>query len=321
MSARSRDGGDDREARAADAPAAGPPVVDAPFTRLGDAGALLGESPVWAAKADAVWWVDIDANRLHRTGLDGVTRSWTTPEPPGFVQLDAAETPILGLQSGLFRFDPAAERYERIAIQPAASRRFNDSCVDSHGGLWGGTMDLANSRADGVLYRITPDGALLPVLDGFRTINGLAWDAAADRLYVSDSHPEVQAVWVLDCPGGAPRPETRRLFADFRALEGRPDGAAIDAARGYWIAAVDGGRLYRFAPDGRLTATLRVPVAYPTKPAFIGPNRDRMALTSKGIDGDDGGLRLWSAAAATIGTAGAPAPLWPPGPAGAGGEA
>ncbi len=284
-------------------------VVDAQFSRLGAVGAQLGESPVWAPRAECVWWVDIDGRQVHETRLDGETRSWPTPEPPGFVQLDASEIPVIGMQSGLFRFDPAERRFERIARQPIASQRFNDSCVDSHGGLWGGTMDLENSRADGVLYRIMPDGAAARVLDGFRTINGLAWDCATDRLYVSDSHPDVQAVWTLDCPDGVPQPETRRLFARFDALAGRPDGAAIDAERGYWIAGVGGGELYRFTPDGLLAARVRVPMVNPTKPAFTGAQLDQMALTAKGGDDDDGGLRLWPA----VGVTGAANSMWPRG--------
>ena len=56
-------------------------------------------------------------------------------------------------------------------------------------------MDLDNKRGTGVLYLFNPEQPpLIPKLGGFRTINGLAWDDANNRLFISDSHPTVQTV-------------------------------------------------------------------------------------------------------------------------------
>jgi D-xylonolactonase len=49
-------------------------------------GAQLGEGPVWSAKDQAVWFVDIKGKRVHR--FDTRTRalmSWQTPEEVGFI--------------------------------------------------------------------------------------------------------------------------------------------------------------------------------------------------------------------------------------------
>ena len=272
-----------------------------------EARAVLGESPVWRAEDRTIWWVDIDGHRLFRTGEDGATRVWTAPQAPGFVLLDEAGAPIVGMETGLFDFDEQSGRFARIAPLEAAGMRFNDACIDAAGRLWAGTMDLDNARANGVLYVIGADQALTPVADGFRTVNGLAWDGAGARLFVSDSHPTARMIWTLAVPpeGVAFDPVERVEFACLHDLPGRPDGAAMDADGFYWIAGVGGGELYRYGPDGRLAARYATPVEHPTKPVFTGPDLATMHLTSKRDGGAGGRLAAWRGP-----TAGAPAYRW-----------
>ncbi len=278
---------------------------EAAFAALAPERAILGESPVWSAREGAIWWVDLDGRSLFRTVPGGETRRWPTPEMACFVQIRADGAPVVGMESGLFAFDAASGRGGKIAPIPHEGVRFNDSCIDSAGRLWAGTMDPGNARPIGALWLYGAEGAPERVLDGFLTINGLAWDAARERLYVSDSHPNVRKIWALEAPGGRPRPETRRLFADMAGLPGRPDGGAVDAEGCYWSAGVDGGELYRFAPDGALALRLRVPYEFPTKPAFGGPAHATMFLTSKADRGEGGRL-----AAAETGFRGLAAPEW-----------
>lgn len=284
--------------------------MTAGFRVASDARAALGESPVWRAEDRTVWWVDIEGRRLLRTGEDGATRAWDAPQAPGFVQLDEAGRPVVGMETGVFDFDEATGRFSRLAPLAASGMRFNDACVDAAGRLWAGTMDLDNARDNGVLYVIGPDGALHAAADGFRTVNGLAWDVGRGRLFVSDSHPSAQTIWTLAAPGegvdfgGVERAE----FARLHDLPGRPDGAAMDAEGHYWIAGVGGGELCRYAPDGALAQRLATPVEHPTKPVFTGADLGVMHLTSKRDDGDGGRLVAWGAAA--VGVTGAQAYRW-----------
>lgn len=263
--------------------------MQAAFRPLSGYRAKLGESPVWSEADRAVWWVDIAGRRLIRTGLDGDTRHWPTPEIPGFVQCLGGQV-LVGMQSGIFRFQPGDAGWSLAVPLDQPGQRFNDACQDDRGRIWAGTMDLGNATADGALYLYDPGaGSLQRRAEGFRTLNGLAWDAARSRLYLSDSHPKVQTVWTARAtPEGvltAPQ-----VFAGFEGREGRPDGAALDPKGQYWIAGVGGATLYRFAPDGTETARLATPQRSPTKPAFIGW---RMALTSFVDEGVGGRLALW----------------------------
>ncbi|MBL4813423.1 MAG: SMP-30/gluconolactonase/LRE family protein [Rhodobacteraceae bacterium] len=258
----------------------------APFVPLSDFRAKLGESPVWSAKHNAIWWVDIAGRKLLRTDLSGVSQTWPTPEIPGFVQVIGGDV-LVGMQSGIFQFTPSTATFEKHVSLPAHGQRFNDACTDAQGRIWAGTMDLENKRPNGTLYLYDPaQRTLEPQFVGFRTINGLAWDAANNRLFFSDSHPSVQTVWTSHPESSA----NKTVFARFDGLAGRPDGATLDTGGRYWIAGVGGAVLYRFAPDGQTFAQYSVPVASPTKPAFIGR---AMVLTSF-IDKVDGGrLAIW----------------------------
>lgn len=262
------------------------PPCAAPFFPLGAARAALGESPVWCPRARAVWWIDIDGRKLLRTDLTGATQSWDTPETPGFVQPGPDGAPIVGMQTGVFRFAPALGAFARIARLTQDGVRFNDACTGADGRIWAGTMDMDNRRPVGVLYSLDPGGALVAQADGFLTVNGLAWDGAQGRLFVSDSHVSVQTVWTMPARDGRLGP--RAVFARFHDLPGRPDGAALGPTGDYWIAGVGGAEIYRFAPDGALAQRMAAPVSSPTKVLLIDGG---MILTSR-IDDADGGRLL-----------------------------
>ena len=69
--------------------------------------AQLGEGPIWLAREQCVWFVDIEARRIHRTSADRTAdRTWTVPQDIGFIVPAADGGYICGLRSGLHRFDP-----------------------------------------------------------------------------------------------------------------------------------------------------------------------------------------------------------------------
>lgn len=262
---------------------------EAAFEPLSDFRAKHGESPLWSDRDTSVWWVDVVGRKLLRTSQDGGTTAWPTPEIPGFVQQTADGRLFVGMQSGIFLFSPATGEFTRHVFLAQDGVRFNDACIDARGSIWAGTMDVDNLHDNGVLYHFDPSGTeLVPVCDGLRTINGLAWDGERNRLYMSDSHPSVQTVWTLEITGGRLKFGKRNRFVTFHDLAGRPDGAAIDRAGNYWVAGVGGGELYRFAPDGQLTGIYRVPVASPTKIAF-GPGENPVMVLTSFADGGNGG--------------------------------
>lgn len=260
-----------------------------------DARNATGESPVWNAREQALYWVDIPAQKLHRWDLVSATsQSWDTPEMLACIAAGQDGGWIAGMQTGLFRLDIDAAgtlRSERLCDVAHADpqMRFNDGRCDRQGRFWAGTMrlDMAAGIADGVLYRYgAGDTAINAQLHQLIVPNGLAFSPDGSRMYLSDSHPTVQTIWVFDYDIDSGTPYNRRLFVDMNQHPGRPDGAAVDAEGGYWICANDAGLIHRFTPDGRLDRSLAVPVKKPTMCAFGGPNLDTLYVTSIRPAGD-----------------------------------
>ncbi|MGH8634527.1 MAG: SMP-30/gluconolactonase/LRE family protein, partial [Burkholderiales bacterium] len=59
---------------------------------------------------------------------------------------------------------------------------------------------------------------------------------------------------------------------------GAPDGSTVDGF--LWNAVYGGGRLNRYAPNGRLDRVVKMPMSQPTSCAFGGPAFDVLYVTS-----------------------------------------
>ncbi len=261
------------------------------FTGAGSVAADLGESPVFDQNACCVWWVDCAGKALFRTDWKtGVTRSWDTPEYPGFVVLTGVNGIAVGMETGIFLFNEDEAVFWRVIPINAPGFRFNDACVDPAGVLWAGIQKLDATEAAGALFRVTQSGELAVIDTGLTFPNGLSFDAVRARMYYSDSHASAQKVWVEAWPIPAASGVTRMVFADFSGIEGRPDGSAMDQNGNYWIAVVDGASLLVFSPDGYILKRYQVPVENPTKIAFGGDENRSVIVTSKGGKSPSGSL-------------------------------
>ncbi|SEI23846.1 glucurono-1,5-lactonase [Pseudomonas asplenii] len=261
-----------------------------------DARNATGESPVWSVHEQALYWVDIPARRLHRWSADSrQSRSWEAPEMLACIARNRDGSWIAGLESGLFRLQTGDDEMLHSQLLSTVSHavpgmRFNDGRCDRQGRFWAGTMlmDMGPGRAVGALYRYEA-GQTTPLkaqLDELVVPNGLAFSPDGKTMYLSDSHPSVQAIWAFDYDPDSGTPHNRRLFVDMRQHPGRPDGAAMDVDGGYWICGNDDGLIHRFTPDGRLDRSLAVPVKKPAMCAFGGSDLSTLFVTSIRPTGD-----------------------------------
>lgn len=254
---------------------------------LGAYRAQVGEGSWWDRRRQVHWSVDIFAPALVRTELTGVQTLWPMPEMAAGVATTTDGKLAIAMETGLFAFDPDVEATPRLCAAPAdfpETHRFNDLTVDPAGRLIVGSMRKSALGAEptGTLYSF--DGEVWRVLvTGLTTVNGLAFSPDGRTVYWSDSAPDVNRIWRADYAPATGEMRAFSLFCDMRQYRGRPDGAAMDSDGFYWIAAVGGGCLHRFAPDGRLERTVELPADHPTKLAFCGRDLDRLLVTTLSI--------------------------------------
>lgn len=218
---------------------------------------------------------------LHRfdpeTGTDVCVR---TPDLVTFVATHRERGLVLALRDRIVHADDALRHLVTIARPPLLEgQRLNDGAIDVTGRLWIGGMD-PSGEPRAALYRVDHDGRCEAKVTGLRTVNGLAFSPDARTLYVSDSHPAVRTVWVLDVDTASGTLSGRRIFVDTRSLPGSPDGGCMDVEGFYWMAAVDGACLVRFSPAGRVVDRVGLPVEKPSRPAFGGTSLRDLYVTS-----------------------------------------
>lgn len=264
-----------------------------------DAQNATGESPVWVASEQALYWVDIPNRQLLRwNATDAAVTRWTAEQMIACIARRAGDANrwIAGMEDGLYDVTPQNDgtlSMTRLAgVQHgAANMRFNDGRCDRQGRFWAGTMvmDMAAGTAAGALYRLDGFAAsesLEAHLQDFVVPNGLGFSPDGKTMYLSDSHPSVQSIWAFDYDIDTGSPSNQRLFVDMNQHPGRPDGAAVDVDGCYWICGNDAGLIHRFTPDGRLDQSLEVPVKKPAMCAFGGPGLDTLFVTSIRPGGD-----------------------------------
>ena len=248
--------------------------------RIGTHNDILGESPIWNIAEQALYWVDIRAPAIRRLDArSGQLQSWDMPDLIGSIAFAGDGRLIAMLPDRLVLFDPKDGRIDTLEQlgSPRPGHRFNDGRCDPAGRLWAGTMHNVTRAPEGTLYRYDPGQGLKAVMDGISIPNSLAWSPDGRTMYFADSlcytiyafafTPETGAV------GG------RRVFAK-TTPPAFPDGSAADCEGYLWNAEFSGGRVVRYAPDGRVDRVITCPIDRPTCCAFGGPELRTLFITS-----------------------------------------
>ncbi len=246
--------------------------------------ARLGETPVWSATEARLYWIDSLASEVHRfdpasgrderlpLGLSGYLGSIALWAGGGLLILCGKQ--LLRLRPGERRAEPLCDVEARLA-----DNNPNDGKVDPQGRFWFGTMDVANEKPTGSLYRFDSRG--LARMDGsFACSNGFAWAPGGRTLYFVDMMPG--NILAYDFDGAEGTLSNRRGFLHFDGSEGLPDGICSDAEGGLWMAMWDGGCLLRYDAEGRRSHKVPLPAPRPTCPVFAGPGLRTLYVTSSG---------------------------------------
>ncbi len=161
----------------------------------------------------------------------------------------------------------------------------NDMTVDSQGSVYIGSMnynalDREAKPVPGDLYRVDPGGSTTIVGEGYQVSNGLGFNPDGKLLYHADSPPKT--IYAYDVAPDRML-KNRRVFA--KVPEGYPDGLAVDAEGGVWVAAIFAYELVRFKPDGTVDRRVKVPSRMVVSLVFGGPDmQDLYVVTGDNVD-------------------------------------
>lgn len=253
-----------------------------------DANNHLGETPIWSAEDQALWWVNCEnPPEIHRwSPATGEHRKWDMPDRVGGFAIKRDGNLLVALADGIYDFDLASGDLSLRVKSPLPPQvKLHESQCDRQGRFWIGAYDndFGQDRTSkkAKWYRLDGD-VLTCMVEGISIANGLAFSPDGTRVYLADA--PLRRVDVYDLDPATGDISNGRQFLQLVEGEGFVDGAAVDAEGGYWLANVAAGRLRRYLPDGTLDRIVELPFLNPTKPAFGGPDLRTLYVTSCQLD-------------------------------------
>jgi sugar lactone lactonase YvrE len=251
---------------------------------LGRRRSTLGESPRWDDSSERLWWLDIDEGLLCSIGLDGDNeRADSVGRLAGALVLSTDAGLMLAIDDCWYQVSADGTR-NSVASLRQPHMRFNDAGVDASGRVWSATMrrdEELGPPAMGGLFRLEATELSLQH-SGLFAGNGIAWAPDDRTMYLVDSGAGAVFRWHFDEEFGLVGEPQAWLAPSL----GIPDGMAVDAEGGVWIALWGTGLVVRYGVDGRETHRVEVPASQVTAVGFAGPGLGTMVVTtaSQGLD-------------------------------------
>lgn len=214
----------------------------------------------------ALWFSDVHANVVQRLARDGtLTTVASVPDhPSGLGFLPDGRPLIVSMHDRrILRLDPDG-LHQHADLSQLAPWHCNDMVVTSTGrayvGNFGDDSAPPDPPAPTVVIAVEPDGRARVVADELMFPNGLAITPDGGTLIVAETRS------VPGCLTAFPIQEdgslgARRVLTEFGAGE-LPDGLALDAAGGIWVAMPFSGDVVRVSPAGEVTQRVKVESAY-----------------------------------------------------------
>jgi sugar lactone lactonase YvrE len=247
-----------------------------------DARAELGESPAWDAATERLLWADISAGVVHRYDpATGTDERFDVGRAIGAVVPAADGRMAVAASGGFSALDADGSGEQRLAAIDVDDARtiMNDGKCDPAGRFWAGTKDVEGVRPLGSLYRLDADRTVTRMLSGVVISNGLGWSPDGTTMYYIDSARYAVDAFEFDVGTGSA--SHRRCLAELPRAWGLPDGMTVDEEGFLWIAFWTGSALRRLTPEGRLVATVELPVSLVTSCAFGGDGSDLYVTSAR----------------------------------------
>ena len=251
--------------------------------RIGATRDRLGEGPVRDARAQALYWIDIEGKVMHRWEPVGDRHDQCpTPLEIGSFGLRPEGGFVIAAEDRfhLYGFGDGAAEALSDPLCDLALARFNDGKVDRQGRFVAGTASRSFREANGALFRLSAGAGVERLAGDITVSNGPCWSPDGAPFYFADSPTRTIAAYDYPAAGGL---GAKRAFVSTEPWSSAPDGATVDADGGVWSALVLTGQVARFAPDGSLDRLIEMPVSHTTSVAFGGPDLDILFVTSLAV--------------------------------------
>ena len=186
---------------------------------------------------------------------------------------------------------------------------WNDLHVAADGSVYVGSIcsptdDLRAPRTPGSCWRIGVDGTVTELYGDVGLSNGIGFAPDGRSIYHVDSTGKGFWAHDVDDDGSTSNPRFVRPGA-FK--KGIPDGMCVDEEGMLWVAHVQGSRVVRLTPGGRLIDQIEVPARVVTSVGFGGPDWSTMYIVT--ADSTDDPVLGGSIFAVDPGIRGVPVPL------------
>ncbi|RCS25084.1 SMP-30/gluconolactonase/LRE family protein [Phyllobacterium salinisoli] len=240
----------------------------------------LGEGPGYDPLTNTVWWFDIMAGKLiEKNWPDGETRVQELGMMASALAVIDAQSQLLWTENGLFIRDRASGRltlHKAIEADNPATRS-NDARVHPSGAFWLGTMGRRAEEGAGSIWWYR-EGQVRQIFSGITITNSICFSPDGRVAYFSDTDQNI--LWRVDTDPETGLPTGERSVFHHRVEDGGMDGSVVDANGILWNACWGGKSVNAYSPDGRLIRSVPVPARQPSCPAFVGPDADRLLVTT-----------------------------------------
>lgn len=245
--------------------------------------AEVGESPVWHAGEQRLYWIDIQGRHIHRFDpATGTNESFDLPEIVTCIQLRTAGGLVLTLKNNFAFYDLKTNRLEKLAgvEEDQPENRFNDGKCDPQGRFWAGSMNAKKwEEPSGNLYRLDVDRAVTKMQSQVVCSNGSGWSPDGRTMYYTETFR--YTVFAFDFDPASGSISNRRPFAHVDPNSGGfPDGMTVDAEGFVWSNQVGLGKILRYDPAGKIERIVQLPVPRATDCTFGGPDMSTLYITS-----------------------------------------
>jgi sugar lactone lactonase YvrE len=256
---------------------------------LYDVKATLGEGPVWDARTQTLYWIDILNKRIY-ANADIFLES---DETIGCLSL--REDGGLIFTKRLSFWTCKADASNLTFLSPLddepPNNRFNDGKCDPRGRFLAGTMDMSEKDPNGSLYSF--DGKSAKKLLGEVTIsNGLTWTPDYKTLYYIDTPTHEVKAHDYDLETGTI--DHMRVVVRLPESLGFPDGMTSDMQGNLWIAMWGGAQVTKWDPNtGQMLEQIPVPAKNVSSCVFGGENMNELFITSARVGLDEETLQQY----------------------------